>query len=948
MTQEVWHVFRRFLTLLFFAYFLLTAANTYARPLPFNVVPKAGTTLPSTLISGSTATAYYTVTNNTLEARADNFIKYLPPNVSQVTTGGTYPDTCGETFNLAPSGQAGDSCTLQLTISGAVNANDPNPENHLFACFPEGITCAGTKSPLNVTVITLTAVEITPVTATINATQTVQYTANAVYSDGSRIDVTTAASWQSTNPSVATIGLHTGLATGVSGGTTTITANYNGIFSNQATLTVNKTLVSIAVTPPNATIGQGQTQQYTATGTYSDGSTADITATVIWNSSNTSVATISAGLANAVGVGTTNITATKDAITSNIAILNVNKVLVSIAVTPTSATIHKTATQQYTATGHYSDSSTADLTAFVTWASSNTNVATIIPSGLATGTGVGNTAITATQGAVTSNAATLIVDNPLQSITVTPTAATINQNQSQQYTATGTFFDGSTSDITNSVSWHSSDLTVATISGTGLATGVGVGTSNITATSGATTSNTAVLTVNKILTSIAVTPTSANIHKTQTQQFTATGHYSDSSTADITTAATWSSNNTSVATVGTNSGLATGVNTGTALITASQGTITSNSASLAVDNPLQSIAITPTSPTIATGQTQQFTATGTYFDNSTQNITTTVTWNSGTTSVATITSGASGGLASAVGPGTTNITATLSSVTSNTAVLTVNSLLFVVNDNTTVSFCSIGSSGSFACLQNSLVTHPHAIALNLNGTFAYVVSETDNKIYVCVVSNTNGFSSCTQTATTTTFTTPISVAVNPADTFAYIGDSTGVYRCAIDNSTGALSACSKTDAGITSASGIAINPAGTVAYVVKASPATVTFCTIDPSTGALFPCASTGTGFAYTAPEGVAVNRAGTFAYISDGGASVVYCVVNPSTGALSSCTATTPSGSGFDFPEGIAINFSDSFAYVANFGGNTVNYCSISSGNFSNCTAVADNFTVPSGVAIN
>ena len=52
---------------------------------------------------------------------------------------------------------------------------------------------------------------------------------------------------------------------------------------------------------------------------------------------------------------------------------------------------------------------------------------------------------------------------------------------------------------------------------------------------------------------------------------------------------------------------------------------------------LSSIAVTPANPTVATGATQQFTATGTYSDGSTQNITTQVTWSSSSTSVASIT-----------------------------------------------------------------------------------------------------------------------------------------------------------------------------------------------------------------------------------------------------------------------------------------------------------------------
>ena len=71
---------------------------------------------------------------------------------------------------------------------------------------------------------------------------------------------------------------------------------------------------------------------------------------------------------------------------------------------------------------------------------------------------------------------------------------------------------------------------------------------------------------------------------------------------------------------------------------------------------LVSIAVTPANPTIAKGTTDQFTATGTYTDSSTQDLTSQVTWASATTSVATITSG---GLATGLSTGTSSISATL-------------------------------------------------------------------------------------------------------------------------------------------------------------------------------------------------------------------------------------------------------------------------------------------------
>jgi uncharacterized protein YjdB len=82
--------------------------------------------------------------------------------------------------------------------------------------------------------------------------------------------------------------------------------------------------------------------------------------------------------------------------------------LVSISVTPANPSIQRNTTAQFTATGTYSDNSTKTIT--VNWSSSNSSVATINSSGLATATNLGSTTITATSGAV-KGTTTLLVQN---------------------------------------------------------------------------------------------------------------------------------------------------------------------------------------------------------------------------------------------------------------------------------------------------------------------------------------------------------------------------------------------------------------------------------------------------------------------------------------------------------------------------------------------------------
>jgi TolB protein len=171
-------------------------------------------------------------------------------------------------------------------------------------------------------------------------------------------------------------------------------------------------------------------------------------------------------------------------------------VLQSIAVTPVSPAVAKGIAKQFKASGAYSDGTTKNLTSKVTWVSATTTVATINAAGLATGAGVGTSDITASLGGVTSPVDVLKV-NPatLQSIAVTPVNPAIAKGKTKQLTATGTYSDGTTKNLTSKVTWVSATTTVATINAAGLATGAGVGTSDITATVSGVTSPADVVTV---------------------------------------------------------------------------------------------------------------------------------------------------------------------------------------------------------------------------------------------------------------------------------------------------------------------------------------------------------------------------------------------------------------------------------------------------------------------
>lgn len=648
-----------------------------------------GTVTISASLGVISAAANLTVTDATLESIA---VSVSSPALAKGTTGavtatGTFSD--GSTQDITAQVTWSSSDPTVADVSNAVGNQGEitalMPGTAVLTALDAASGVSG-SAPISITQAELVSIAVTPATGAIPSGETLAFVATGTFSDGSTQDLTSAVLWSSSDPLVLTVSNAAGtrgVAQGVAVGSATLTATApgTGAFGTASVDVTSAVLVSLEIIPGSAAIARGTTQAFAAAGTFSDGSMQDLTASVTWISSDPSVATLttvagSEGLATAVDLGTATITAAASGgITASASLSVTAPTLVSISVTPETASIANGTIQQFVATGTYTDASTQDLTSVVTWASSDTNVATIGNAagtrGLATGVAVGNATLTATLGAVSGTATLEVTSAVLTSIAVSPTNAAIAAGTQKQFVATGTFSDGTTQDLTASVSWSSSSPSIATVAnaaGTaGKASGVGPGSASIVATQG-TLSGSATLTVtNAALVSLAVTPTTASIARGTHQQFSATGTFSDGSTQDLTSAATWTSSATAIATVTTSGsrGDATGVAVGTSTLTASVGTISGTATLNVTAATLVSIAVTPNGTgAAAKGTTRQFTAVGTYSDSSTQNLTQSAAWSSADPTVATV-STASGtkGLATAVKAGATRITAAVGAVT---------------------------------------------------------------------------------------------------------------------------------------------------------------------------------------------------------------------------------------------------------------------------------------------
>ncbi|MHB8907620.1 MAG: Ig-like domain-containing protein, partial [Syntrophales bacterium] len=225
--------------------------------------------------------------------------------------------------------------------------------------------------------------------------------------------------------------------------------------------------------------------------------------------------------------------------------------------------------QRFVAMGIYSDGTSLDISNTVTWSSGTIAVAAVVSPGVATGLSVGTATITAALGGKSGSATLAVTAATLSSIAVTPATATVVIGLTQRFVAMGIYSDGTSLDISNTVTWSSGTIAVATVLSPGVATGLSVGTATITAAFGGKSGSATLTVTAATLNSITVTPATATVGIGGTRPFAAMGTYSDATIVDITTFVTWTSNNPAASVLPT--GVATGLSVGTATITAALG-----------------------------------------------------------------------------------------------------------------------------------------------------------------------------------------------------------------------------------------------------------------------------------------------------------------------------------------------------------------------------------------
>jgi uncharacterized protein YjdB len=412
-------------------------------------------------------------------------------------------------------------------------------------------------------------------------------------------------------------------------------------------------VASLALSPTAATIPKGEVQQFAAV--VRDAASRVLAGRVIaWNSSAPAVASVSpSGVVTALAVGSATITAQVEARNASAVVTVVPGATVArVDLTPATASIPVGRTQEFVAIPR--DSVGRALGGRVAaWNSAASHVATISSAGIATAASVGSTTITVTIEGKSAAALLGVTPVPVAVVEVLPVTGTVKIGQVLALSAVARDSAGNT--LTGrGVVWSSSAISIATVTSSGVVTGVAEGTANIRATVDGVTGSTPVAVTAPTVARIAADPSSLYLAIGGSAQLTATAYDAGGLSVPGKTF-TWASSNSTIVTVSA-SGVATGVAAGNTTVTASANGVSGQAyVTVRAVGGTYKVTTSPVRVYLRPGDTQQLSATA--LDNYNFVVAgRTASWVSNDATVATV---STTGLLRAVGVGRASISASI-------------------------------------------------------------------------------------------------------------------------------------------------------------------------------------------------------------------------------------------------------------------------------------------------
>jgi hypothetical protein len=634
-----------------------------------------GTTSLRAVFGGRTGTSPLTVTGGTITGIE------ISPSAATIAP--------GSKVSLTATANYSDGTSVDVTASAAWKSSDPSVAG-AAAGSVSGVA-AGTatitaefggaigSATITVSPARLLSLAITPNPASVPLGSRVSFVARGTYAGGSVRDVTADVSWTTADPSVATISNAAGskgLATPVAVGKTLVRAQLDGVEAN-ATLEVTAAVVTaIRITPDPLSLVVGTRAFARATATYSDGTSIDVSTTCTWASDATATATVSNGAGSqgqvtAVAVGSTTIRCTQGGITGRARVEVTGAVLEQVTVSPVNPTCRIGDVIQLQATAIGSNGTTQNVTQQATWSASPAGILQpLVLRGRYRCAAAGSATVSASFGGRVGTTTVRVSGAAVTSIQVEPASARLAVGTVQQYQATAFFSDGTSQNVTAQATWSSTAPGIAQVTTTGVrgrVTALAAGSTTIRAVFDGVTGSTPLTVVDASPVSITITPQVNAVPVGVRITYVATANYSDGSTRDVTTLATWSSTDPSVIAVGNaagSKGQAQAIAFGTASIRAAWSGVTGSTSVSVTSAKLVQVQITPFRPTLPVGIVTAMSATGVWDDGYTADLTAQATWTTSDASIASV-SNATGskGRVTPVAAGTATIRAAFGGIT---------------------------------------------------------------------------------------------------------------------------------------------------------------------------------------------------------------------------------------------------------------------------------------------
>lgn len=366
----------------------------------------------------------------------------------------------------------------------------------------------------------------------------------------------------------------------------------------------NSDVARIELNPTAVTMNVGDTRPVTAR-VFDESGTVLTDRPPFWSSLSPGVATVSqAGIITGITQGVTQVAASVGGKSALVAVTVSARPVTSVRVTPPTTTVVAGSTASLAAQG-LDVGGTAVTGRPVLWSSSNASIATVSSTGVVTGVDAGTATITATIDGISGSAIVNVQPIPVASVVINPNTGSVIVGRTLQLIAAPLDANGG-SLAGRVVTWSSSNASMASVSSTGLVTGVSAGRVTITATSEGKSGTSTITSTLAPVDTVTVTPAAPTIASGQTVQLSTRLADASGNTLSGRTI-TWNSDQPAIATVNA-SGLVTGVGTGTARITAASEGKSGTSLVSVTPVPVASISITPNAPTLVMGGTQQLTA----------------------------------------------------------------------------------------------------------------------------------------------------------------------------------------------------------------------------------------------------------------------------------------------------------------------------------------------------